>query len=109
MNENPESHTEWQQTKKEAKATVLEILEELDRIYGEDDRGWEEKWTQIKKEIIEKLTEAGVTEEGMRKIAAYHELIASTTNQEYSPNSDLPGDLSILKQLKATREALSKI
>ena len=109
MNENLSPSTEWKQVQEDTKKSVTQILDELDRIYGEDNDGWAKEWQGIREEIIGRITETGMSDRDLSRFVAYHGLLSSTTNPEYSPNIDLPGDLSILQQLKATRERLKRI
>jgi hypothetical protein len=108
--ESPEERfkkKDWEDRYERAKGIKGDIFKELDRINKNDDDLYDQ-YKGIEREFHRMATEAGFTDEILRKYGAYHVFIVSTTSFKDTPEFDFPEKygFSIVRFLETTLEQL---
>jgi hypothetical protein len=97
----------WKNAETEVEECILKIFDALEAIHGEE--GWVNDWYDKRREIKERLEASGETFITLRQYVAYYGLFGGTTDIKETPKIDLPGELSIIKQLQDYRKELELI
>jgi hypothetical protein len=97
---------DWDLKAHEFRNMSRDIAGYMEKVYGDDEIL---KWSEVVGWFVGRLIAMGAKRDQLRKIAAYHLLIGSTTDYDKHAVFDLQGKLSIVNFMKETLVCLKQM